>query len=284
MPTNQASVPASVVPADRASREARNSGKANIRPNVPALPNQVTSMRRAPSGGQRERGARPRAPRGPARPRQNQSGHGAVDEDAADADEEQQPVGDRVEDLAEVGHLVEVAGDVAVDPVGGPERRRAARPPRPGCPGRTAATGTPAGTASRTSVMTFGTVRIRSSSRRRCVGRCRSGTSADYDLEPRHGRVAPSTLAAPYDRRAMPTIFTRIIAGELPGRFVWRDDALRGVPDHRPIRHRAHPGRARSPRSTTGSTSTRRRRPTCFVVAQHIGRAQRRRSPPTGSV
>ena len=41
---------------------------------------------------------------------------------AADADEEQEPVGHRVEDLAELGHLVEVAGDVAVDPVGGAEQ------------------------------------------------------------------------------------------------------------------------------------------------------------------
>ena len=35
------------------------------------------------------------------------------------ADEEEQAVGDRIEHLAQVGHLVAAAGDVAVDPVGG---------------------------------------------------------------------------------------------------------------------------------------------------------------------
>ena len=48
-------------------------------------------------------------------------GHGAVDEDPADGDEEQEAVGDRVEQLAELGHLVEVPGDVAVEEVGDAE-------------------------------------------------------------------------------------------------------------------------------------------------------------------
>ncbi len=47
---------------------------------------------------------------------------GAVVEDRADADEQQQPVGHRIDDLAEVRRLVEVTGDVAVDEVGGTER------------------------------------------------------------------------------------------------------------------------------------------------------------------
>ena len=71
-----------------------------MRSKVYAFPNQVTSIRRTP------RAARVSvAPRhqdladehGHREPR----GHGAVDDDAAHADEEQQPVGDRVEDLAE---------------------------------------------------------------------------------------------------------------------------------------------------------------------------------------
>ena len=37
--------------------------------------------------------------------------------------DEQHPVGNRVEDLAELAALVEVTGDVAVDPVGGAEDR-----------------------------------------------------------------------------------------------------------------------------------------------------------------
>ena len=48
MPATHASTPA-VSAHDRSEWLARNSGKATIRPNVPALPNQVTSMRRAPS-------------------------------------------------------------------------------------------------------------------------------------------------------------------------------------------------------------------------------------------
>ena len=34
----------------------------------------------------------------------------------------------------------------------------------------------------------------------------------------------------------MPTVFTRIIAGELPGRFVWRDDAVVAFLTIEPIR------------------------------------------------
>ena len=61
----------------------------------------------------------------------NHDGHGAVDEDGADRDEEQQPIGDGIEDLAELGGLVEVAGDVAVEEVGGAEH---AEEPRRRCP------------------------------------------------------------------------------------------------------------------------------------------------------
>ena len=74
-------------------------------------------------------------------------------------DEEQQAVGGRVEDLAELGHLVEVAGDVAVDPVGGAEhaeqpRRAAPRLSRPNSSQRNSGR-----QHRRTRVITFGTVR-----------------------------------------------------------------------------------------------------------------------------
>ena len=58
----------------------------------------------------------------------------AVDDDAADADDEQQPVGGRVEHLAELAHLVEVAGDVAVDPVGDAEHAEQHRRRQPVVP------------------------------------------------------------------------------------------------------------------------------------------------------
>ena len=57
---------------------------------------------------------------------------------------------DGVEDLAELGHLVEAAGDVAVDPVGGAEGAEQHGGGEPVRRRRTAATGTPGCSASRT--------------------------------------------------------------------------------------------------------------------------------------
>ena len=128
-------------------------------------------MRRAPERGEDERGRRRRATSRTSDRHANHSGHRAVDEDAADADEEQQPVGDRVEDLAEVGHLVEVAGDVAVDPVGGAEGRQQHGGRGPVVPAEQQLE-EQRQAASRTTVMTFGTVRMRlASPARRWSGR-----------------------------------------------------------------------------------------------------------------
>ena len=99
-------------------------GSANISASVPALPDpqhvDAPGPGRAPARasttlidglpGEHER-SRPT------------SGTLAVDEQADRAGDEQDPVGDRVEDLAELAALVEVAGDLAVDPVGGAEHR-----------------------------------------------------------------------------------------------------------------------------------------------------------------
>ena len=97
--------------------EARNSGNESISNKVPAFPNHVTSIRRTPR--------RPRVTVAPPTrhlPHEHRHGeprgHRAVDDDPADADDEQQAVGHRVEDLAEVADLVEAAGDVAVEEVG----------------------------------------------------------------------------------------------------------------------------------------------------------------------
>ena len=79
---------------------------------------------------------------------------------AAEADDEQQPVGRRVEDLAELAHLVEAAGEPAVDPVGGAEP---AEQPRRAGPVVAAEEQVEEqrDAHSRTSVNTFGAVRIR---------------------------------------------------------------------------------------------------------------------------
>ena len=50
--------------------------------------------------------------------------HAALHDQRDPGHEEQDAVGDRVEHLAEVAALVEVAGDPAVDPVGGAEHRQ----------------------------------------------------------------------------------------------------------------------------------------------------------------
>ena len=71
-----------------ARRAARNSGKAIIRPNVPALPNQVTSMRRAPMAASTSVATATSDLPDERRATANHDGHRAVDEDGADADEE----------------------------------------------------------------------------------------------------------------------------------------------------------------------------------------------------
>ena len=130
----------------------RNSGSANISASVPALPAHCTSMRRAPATRERDRRDRDRAPRG--RARATATTLTAVEQPSREqrdrGRDEQHAVGDRVEDLAELAALVEVAGDVAVDPVGRAEHRE--QQPRRGerrrpCP--RAARGTRARTRSR---------------------------------------------------------------------------------------------------------------------------------------
>ena len=84
-----------------------------------------TSMRRAPASAERDRGRRDDAPRGRERPRRRHStaaGRSSTSSATA-AGDEQHPIGGGVEDLAELAALVEVPGDVAVDPVGRAEHR-----------------------------------------------------------------------------------------------------------------------------------------------------------------
>ena len=54
----------------------------------------------------------------------------------------------------------------------------------------------------------------------------------------------------------MASIFTRIIEGELPARFVWKDDRAVAFLSIAPLRP-GHTWSCRAPRSTTGSTSSR---------------------------
>ena len=119
MPTSQASVPARSAQPTVLSA-VRKSGKAIMRRKVSAFPNQVTSIRRAPSIAS-ARVAPATSTSRTSTATANHDGHGSVDEDPADPDEEQEPVGHWIEDLADVGHLVEAASDVAVEEVGDPE-------------------------------------------------------------------------------------------------------------------------------------------------------------------
>ena len=103
----------------------RNIGSANISASVPALP----AHTHVDAAGARDRRARssPRrpAPHGRARSRRRCRPRpgGPCDEQRDRGGDEQHPVGGRVEDLAELAALVEVPGDVAVDPVGRAEDR-----------------------------------------------------------------------------------------------------------------------------------------------------------------
>ena len=74
----------------------------------------------------------------------------------------------------------------------------------------------------------------------------------------------------------MTTIFSRIISGEMPGTFVWRDDEVRRVHVDQSDGPWARAGRPRGARSTTGSTPSRRSRRGCSRSRGAIGVAQER--------
>ena len=88
--------------------------------------------------------------------------HGMMSRSAEPDDHGQdvEPVGDRVEDLAELGGLVEPAGEIAVEPVGEPESisTPSAQPSASGPSTSQRKTGTP---ASRAMLSRLGTVHTR---------------------------------------------------------------------------------------------------------------------------
>ena len=202
MPATHASTPA-VSAHDRSEWLARNSGKAIIRQNVPALPNQVTSMRRAPSAASTRVVAADQHLTDQHRDGEPQR-HRAVDQDAARPHEEQQPVGDRVEDLAQLRLLVHVPGQVAVDPVGGAEGGEQPGGGRP--------------------------VLLREQQPQEHRQARQPHERDDVRQREDRGSGAPSADGLGHDGRqrsglpTMATLFTKIIEGEIPGRFVWRDE------------------------------------------------------------
>ena len=113
--------PRGSAPASRRCRgRAGRPGRRTSSPKVPALPTHSTSIRAGPEGGQQQHGAGTRTSRAMvATP--NHSGHRPVDHDGDHRRAHQEPVGRRVQHLAEGGHLVVAAGHEPVDPVGGPE-------------------------------------------------------------------------------------------------------------------------------------------------------------------
>ena len=90
---------------------------------VPALPNHVTSMRRAPIAASVNVAPATRTSRTRTATAYHTGTLPSI-EDRADRDEEEHPIGDGIEDLAELRRLVEVAGDVTVDEVGRAERSK----------------------------------------------------------------------------------------------------------------------------------------------------------------
>ena len=206
------------------------------------MPNQVTSMRRAPEGGQDEGGARRPAPPGPARRPRTTSAPSRRSRIAADADEEQQPVGHRVEDLARASTPGRSGGRCSRRPSRWCRGRRAARRP-PARSSRPNSSQRNTGRQhSRTTEMTLGIVRMRSAPPS-CSSPALSATALDG-------------LRCALDGRR---IFTRIIDGEHPG------------PVRVARRPRASPS-CRSPRSRPGHT---------LVVPDRRGRPLDRPRPPT---
>jgi histidine triad (HIT) family protein len=78
----------------------------------------------------------------------------------------------------------------------------------------------------------------------------------------------------------MPTVFTRIIDGELPGRFVWRDDQCVAFLSINPIRpgHTLVVPRVELDQWTDADPALNGR---LLAVAQHIGIAQKAAFPVT---
>ncbi len=106
----------------QARDEHEAAGSANISASVPAFPTHCTSMRRAPAAASTRVTTLSAASRASTRT-PTQSGTSPLMMQAERPGDEHDPVRDRVEDLADLAALVEVAGDVAVDPVGRAEDR-----------------------------------------------------------------------------------------------------------------------------------------------------------------
>ena len=97
-----------------------------MRASVPALPAHCTSMRRAPAAASTSTAMlTSHLARQDEQP--DDERHAPLHHERDAGDDEQDPVGHRVEHLAQVRPLVEVAGDPAVDPVGRAEHREQRR-------------------------------------------------------------------------------------------------------------------------------------------------------------
>ena len=253
MPAIQAEAPGRSGRSTACSSPARNSGKANIRPNVPALPNQVTSMRLAPSGGQAD-AWRPTTKTSRAiTTQQNHTGRRSVDRGCRRRPRRtaagRRPGRGSCRGSTPGGS----GGRCSRRPSRWPRARRAAAPPRTAVvpaeqqpqeqrQAQQAHEGDDVGDRedpTRVGLVgraTVGSVTgpaydpprpdvIRAPSRSRCVG----GLPHAHDLHPHHRRRAARAV-----------------------RLARRP--LRRVPVDRPARARPHAGGARSTRSTTGST------------------------------
>ena len=211
-------------------------GRRTSAPNVPALPYQVTSMRRAPRAASPPTATPTGRPPGPAPPGRTSSGHAVGDDDATDPDDEQEPVGDRVEDLAEVRHLVEVAGDVAVDPVGGAEDGEQQRGGQARLSWANSSHRNTGRHSRRTRVMTLGTVRMRS-----------SPASAGVVVASAIGAMVGGVASGAWTLRTAapsPPCSPGSSTASIPGRFVWRDDDVVAFLTIAPIATGPHAGGA----------------------------------------
>ena len=96
----------------------------------------------------------------------------------------------------------------------------------------------------------------------------------------RRGQLLLRRRADPHRRLldlTMPTLFSRIIEGEIPGTFVWRDDLRRRVHVDQPAQHRPHARRApRRDRPLARPRHCRRAAPHGRVAVRRRARSRRR--------
>ena len=176
-----------------------------------------------------------------------------------------------IDQFAEFGDDVEATRPPAVDPVGGTDEPPQPRPPthRSSCSNSTQRKSGTQGEPEQRHDVRDGDHAVLEDRR--------------VDVRARRARRLPHSRSAAYDP-GVPSIFTRIIDGEIPGRFVWKDEVCVAFLDVRPLGPRARARRSSGRGRPVDRSRRRHRRPTS-CGSPHTGRPspEGRCSPLPGS-